>query len=97
MNRNAEAGPSQTQPERERLLNARKANELIRRKGEKWADKLMEETVDKETFKRAVSDPRSRQVVRYLARIHCPRSSDLTIRLFNLRCFTIPDSSSSSV
>jgi hypothetical protein len=53
---NATAGPS-TAPldERERLLRARKSNEVVRRKGEKWADKLMEETVDRETFKRAVS------------------------------------------
>jgi hypothetical protein len=28
---------------------------VVRKKGEKWADKLMEETVDKETFKKAVS------------------------------------------
>jgi hypothetical protein len=41
--------------ERERLLKARKSNEIVRRKGEKWADKLMEETVDRETFKKAVS------------------------------------------
>jgi hypothetical protein len=55
-NSNAIAGPS-TKPlnERERLFEARKANEIVRRKGEKWADKLMEETVDRETFKRAVS------------------------------------------
>jgi len=59
---NAEAGPSTSNPsrpkpldERERLLKARKANEVVRKKGEKWADKLMEETVDKETFKKAVS------------------------------------------
>ena len=49
--------PSSTQPlnERERLFEARKANEIVRRKGEKWADKLMEETVDRDTFKKAVS------------------------------------------
>jgi hypothetical protein len=59
---NAEAGPSTSNPsqprpldERERLLKARKANEVVRKKGEKWADKLMEETVDKATFKKAVS------------------------------------------
>jgi len=55
---NASAGPSTAAPvlsERERLLKARKSNEVIRRKGEKWADKLMEETVDRDTFKRAVS------------------------------------------
>lgn len=59
---NAIAGPStftspSTKPlnERERLFEARKANEIVRRKGEKWADKLMEETVDRETFKKAVS------------------------------------------
>lgn len=55
---NAAAGPSTAAPvlsERERLLKARKSNEVIRRKGEKWADKLMEETVDRDTFKRAVS------------------------------------------
>jgi hypothetical protein len=54
---NAVAGPStNTKPlnERERLFEARKANEIVRRKGEKWADKLMEETVDRDTFKRAV-------------------------------------------
>jgi hypothetical protein len=52
---NAVAGPS-TKPlnERERLFEARKANEIVRRKGEKWADKLMEETVDRDPFKRAV-------------------------------------------
>ena len=55
---NATAGPSTPAPassERERLLKARKSNEVVRRKGEKWADKLMEETVDRDTFKRAVS------------------------------------------
>lgn len=61
---NAEAGPSTstlshigTRPlsEQERLLKARKANEQVRKKGEKWADKLMEETVDRATFKKAVS------------------------------------------
>jgi hypothetical protein len=53
---NATAGPStSTLTERERLLKARKSNEVVRRKGEKWADKLMEETVDRDTFKRAVS------------------------------------------
>jgi hypothetical protein len=57
---NSVAGPSTTTPtpilnERERLLKARKSNEIVRRKGEKWADKLMEETVDRDTFKRAVS------------------------------------------
>lgn len=54
---NAAAGPS-TQPilnEREKLLRARKSNEVVRRKGEKWADKMMEETVDRDTFRRAVS------------------------------------------
>jgi hypothetical protein len=52
----AAAGPStSTLSERERLLKARKSNEVVRRKGEKWADKLMEETVDRDTFKRAVS------------------------------------------
>jgi hypothetical protein len=51
---NAAAGPS-TLSERERLLKARISNEVIRRKGEKWADELMEETVDRDTFKRAVS------------------------------------------
>jgi len=51
---NATAGPS-TLSERERLLKARISNEVVRRKGEKWADKLMEETVDRDTFKRAVS------------------------------------------
>lgn len=48
------AGPSNL-GERERLLRAKKRNDEIRRKGEKWADKLMEETVDREVFKRAVS------------------------------------------
>lgn len=54
---NAAAGPSIAPIliERERLLKARKSNEVVRRKGEKWADKLMEETVDRDTFKRAVS------------------------------------------
>jgi hypothetical protein len=53
---NADAGPStSTLSERERLLKARKSNEVVRRKGEKWADNLMEETVDRDTFKRAVS------------------------------------------
>jgi hypothetical protein len=55
---NADAGPSTPAAalsERDRLLKARKSNEIIRRKGEKWADKLMEETVDRDTFKRAVS------------------------------------------
>ena len=53
---NAAAGPSSAPlDERERLLRARRSNELVRRKGEKWADKLMEETVDRDTFKRAVS------------------------------------------
>lgn len=58
---NAIAGPSTSTPpstkplnERERLFEARKANEIVRRKGEKWADKLMEETVDRDTFKKAV-------------------------------------------
>jgi len=53
---NAAAGPSSAPlDERERLLRARRSNELVRRKGEKWADKMMEETVDRDTFKRAVS------------------------------------------
>ena len=51
---NATAGPS-TLSERERLLKARISNEVVRRKGETWSDKLMEETVDRDTFKRAVS------------------------------------------
>jgi len=59
---NAIAGPSTSTPpstkpltERERLFEARKANGIVRRKGEKWADELMEETVDRDTFKKAVS------------------------------------------
>lgn len=51
---NASAGPS-NYTETETLLRAKKRNDEIRRKGDKWADKLMEETVDRETFKRAVS------------------------------------------
>lgn len=51
---NADAGPSKPN-ERETLLRAKKRNDEVRRKGEKWSDKLMEETVDRETFKRAVS------------------------------------------
>lgn len=50
----ATAGPS-NYGEKERLLRAKKRNEEVRRKGDQWADKLMEETVDQGTFKRAVS------------------------------------------
>lgn len=50
----AGAGPS-NYGEKERLLRAKQRNEEIRRKGDQWADKLMEETVDQRTFKRAVS------------------------------------------
>lgn len=50
----AAAGPS-NYGEKERLLRAKKRTEEIRRKGDQWADKLMEETVDQGTFKRAVS------------------------------------------
>lgn len=48
-----EAGPS-NYSEKERLLRGRNRNEEIRRKGDKWADKMMEETLDRETFKRGV-------------------------------------------
>lgn len=49
------AGGPSNYGEKERLLRAKKRNEEVRRKGELWADKLMEETVDIGTFKRAVS------------------------------------------
>lgn len=58
-----ETRPSDSDPgpsnygEKERLLRAKKRNEEVRRKGDQWADKLMEETVDRGTFRRAVRTP----------------------------------------